>query len=190
MGLLVGYWGGSRWPLCPTEATLLHPLLLPVLRLWPAAMAQTHPAEQEWELMLHLHHPASYTAQIHSILHLTYINSPIQIPEREIHRTNICGYTSCDKNYHHPAADVRRHLLRSQEGCSSFSVPWHKCQVSFCKLFSQAFFAFSIISLDSVLQYILGVGFYLACPFPPEKHNIDEHGIDLLCGIRQWMQPS
>lgn len=67
------------------------------------------------------------------------INSPIQTPEREIHRTNICGYTSCDKNYFHPAADVRRHLLRSQEGCSSFPVPWHKCQVSFCKLFSQVF---------------------------------------------------
>lgn len=51
------------------------------------------------------------------------INSPIQTPEREIHRTNICAYTSCDKDYHHPAADVRRHLLRSQEGCSSFPVP-------------------------------------------------------------------
>lgn len=49
------------------------------------------------------------------------INSSAQIPESEIHsQDKELQFASCDKDHHYPVADVRSHLLRSQEVCSSF----------------------------------------------------------------------
>lgn len=62
------------------------------------------------------------------------------------------------KNHRYPAADVRRHLLRSQEGCSSFPDTSHKCQESFCKLWglSSCASAELISNICGDLPYILG----------------------------------